>query len=48
MSWLRYTSEDKIIGINKFSTSGHPKEVLKALDFDTDTIKERIINILKK
>ena len=48
MSWLRYTSQDKIIGIDKFSTSGHPKEVLKALDFDIDTIKERIINILKK
>lgn len=48
MSWLRFTSQDKIIGIDKFSTSGHPKEVLKALDFDIDTIKERIINILKK
>lgn len=48
MSWLGYTSQDKIIGIDKFSTSGHPKEVLKALDFDIDTIKERIINILKK
>lgn len=48
LSWTRFTSYDNVIGIDSFGTSGHQSEVLRSLKFDKESLKEQIINILKK
>lgn len=47
--WHKYaTADEYILGINKYSTSGTKEELLKYHKLDVDTIKTKIIEIMKK
>lgn len=42
------TNKECLITIDKFGKSGKPSDVLKALNYDYEAIKNRVINILNK
>jgi len=47
--WHKYVaSEEYILGINKYSTSGTKEELLKNYNLDIDSIKTKIIELMKK
>lgn len=47
--WQKYaTSEEYIIGINKYPVSGMKEELLKYYNLDVDSIKTKIIELMKK
>jgi len=47
--WHKYaTNEDYVFGINKYSTSGTKEELLNYYNLDADSIKTKIIELMKK
>lgn len=45
--WLEYTDKKYLININKFGKSGKKDDVLKYFDFDFESLKERVKELLK-
>ena len=45
--WLKYTTRECIFGVNDFTTSGTKEELLKYYKLDIDSIKTKIIEIMK-
>lgn len=45
--WLKYTSFDYLININKFGKSGNKDDVLKYFGFDYESIKGKVKELLK-
>lgn len=46
--WDKYASKDHNLGYNRFGVSGTKDEVLRTMEFDFETIKNRIIEQLKR
>ena len=46
-SWTKYTTYENIIGIDDFAYSGLPIEVLRKMNFDYDSLKNKVIELLK-
>jgi len=47
--WHKYaTDEEYILGLNKYTTSGTKEELLKYYNLDMDSLKTKIIEIMKK
>lgn len=47
IKWLKYTSFDYLININKFGKSGNKDDVLKYFGFDYESIKGKVKELLK-
>lgn len=47
MPWYRFTSIENVIGITGFGCSGLPNDVLKKKNFDYETIKEKVRELIK-
>ena len=46
--WYRFaTNEDYILSISDFAYSGNPLEVLQKMEFDYDSLKLKIENLMK-
>ena len=46
-NWCRFTNYENIIGLDSFGYSGKPDDVLKAMKFDKEAIKNKIIELIK-
>lgn len=47
-NWYKYaTNVDYFIGVNSFGVSGKKEDVLKYMNFDYESIKEKVINLIK-
>jgi transketolase len=46
-NWIKFTTNDNIIGINNFGYSGKPNDVLKKMQFDTPSIINKVKELLK-
>jgi transketolase len=46
-NWVRFTNNDNIIGINDFGYSGKPDDVLKKMQFDVNSITNKVKELLK-
>lgn len=47
MPWHRFTNPENTIGVDEFGFSGSKEEVLEKMNFDYESIKKRVIDILK-
>lgn len=45
--WYRFTRPERVIGITGFGCSGLPDDVLKKKNFDYETIKEKVRELIK-
>lgn len=45
--WYRFTKPERVIGITGFGCSGLPDDVLKKKNFDYETIKEKVRELIK-
>ena len=47
--WDRYATDKRhMLGIDTFGASGTKEEVLKATNFDFETLKKRIVHVLEE
>ena len=46
-NWTRITNYNNVIGLDNFGLSGKGNDVLKAMNFDKETIKNKVIELLK-
>lgn len=47
-NWTRITNYENVIGITSFGFSGKQKDVLTKMNFDQESIKNKVLEILKK
>ena len=46
--WFRFTTPDRVLGINDFGYSGDSEDVLKKMEFDYNTIKNKVVELINK
>ena len=47
-NWCKFTNYDNIIGLSTFGYSGKEADVLRKLEFDKESIKAKVIELLNK
>lgn len=44
--WFRFTTPDNVLGISDFGFSGDSEDVLKKMEFDYNTIKNKVVKLI--
>ena len=47
-NWCKFTNYNNVIGLNSFGYSGKEKDVIRKMNFDKDSIKKKVLDILNE